>query len=118
MKNHVKYIAILFTLALSACATIQNPIGITDLASVESAYGVALSVAVGYHDSCAKKLIPRSCRAIVVKLQAADRVAQAALVRARSFVKNNPTLGAGSVIQIAKDAVDDFILLENMYGIR
>jgi hypothetical protein len=110
---------------LSACATYQNPINTSELAAVESAYGVALAVAVGYRQlplcrTGAPTTLTNVCarRSIVVKLQSADRVAQAALIQARSFVKNNPTLDAMTVITVARNAVASFQLVESTNGVN
>lgn len=122
----MKKIIILFlALALTACASIRNPITTNQLAVVESTYGVALSIAVAYHNTrlCKKTETPSlsnicAQRAIILKLQAADRQAQAALVKARLFIRNNPTLDAFAVIQAAQDAVDLFRGIEAQYGIN
>lgn len=113
----MKRIAVVLLLLLANCATYNNPINTSELATAESTYGVALSIAVAYHNSCAQKLIPKTCRAIVAKLQAADRKAQVLLVRARTFVKDNPTVSAITIIAAARDAVDAFTQLELQYGV-
>lgn len=102
-------------LSLGACATAKNPIDNTQLATIESAYGVALSGAVAYRNRprCTKtalESVSNLCarRSIVVRMQAADRSAQVALGRARIFVRDNPTINAGSLIQAAQDAVAFF----------
>jgi len=112
-------------LLLSGCATYQNPINTSELATVESAYGVALAVAVGYRQlplcrTGAPTTLTNVCarRSIVIKLQTADRVAQAALIQARSFVKNNPTLDAMTVITVARNAVASFQLVESTNGVN
>jgi ABC-type sugar transport system substrate-binding protein len=120
-----KIIVLSLGLILSACATYQNPINTSELATVESAYGVALAVAVGYSRLPLCKTgtttsLTNTCarRSIVVKLQAADRTAEIALTQARNFVKNNPTLNAISVITAAKAAVGAFQSVEATNGVN
>lgn len=115
----------MLALALSGCATIRNPVNVGQLAAVESAYGVALSLAVAYRglplcrtgtspglqNVCAK-------RSVIVRLQRADRDAQIALASARTFVKANPTIDAASVLAIAQDAVAALQAIEANEGIH
>lgn len=98
-------LSIVLTLALTACAAIKNPVDTPKLATVEASYGAALSIAVGYRDACAKRLIPPDCRPIVKQIQAYGIRAQNAIVYARSFVRKNPTLDATVAIRVAQDAV-------------
>ena len=116
---------ILLSISIAACSTIRNPISINQLTVVESSYGVALSIAVAYRNTrlCKKDEVPSinnicAQRSVILKLQAADRNAQLALNNARSFIKNNPTLDAFSVIQIAQNAVDGFKLIQQQYGVQ
>jgi len=111
-------VAISLALALTACASISNPIKPNNLAQVESAYGAALSIAVGYRDACANRLIPPSCRPIVKQVQAYGAKAQAAVIYARSFVRNNPTLDASNAIAIAQDAVAVLQTYETNAGVK
>jgi ABC-type uncharacterized transport system substrate-binding protein len=112
-------------LALSGCATIRNPVNVSQLAAIESAYGVALSLAVAYRDLplCRTGTLPglrNVCakRSVVVRLQRADRDAQIALAAARSFVKANPTLSAASVLAVAQNAVSALQAVETNEGLR
>lgn len=120
-----KLIACLFAIVLGACAHIQNPVNETRLATVESAYGVALSIAVGYRNTRLCKRgeqvsITNICarRDVILQLQAADRNAQLALKEARTFVKDNPTLDAIQVIQAAESAISVFRQIEANYGVQ
>ena len=99
-------LALAFVTALAACASIPNPFTKPTLAAVEASYGAALSVAVGYRDACAKRLIPPDCRTIVPKVQSYGAQAQSAVLVARRFVKNNPTIDATAVLTTAQDAVN------------
>ena len=116
MKKILAVVAL--SLFITACASIPNPVSKPTLASVESSYGAALSIAVGYRDACAKRQIPPSCRPIVFQLQAYGRKAQAAIVSARNFVKNNPTLDVTSALLAAKTAVDDFKAVQTRNGVN
>lgn len=91
-----------------ATSSAVNPVSTTRLSQAVSAYGVTLSGMVAYRDSCNKKLIGRSCRDIVVKLQEADKKAQVAIIEANTFVKNNPTLNASGVIETAISSINAF----------
>lgn len=120
-------IAIL-ALSVSACATLQNPINTTRLAQVESAYGIALSLAVGYYElykvnRCTTTRLESATnicarRSVVIKLQQADRTAQVALQSAQKFVHNNPNLDAGALIDAANLAVDAFRQVEAANGVH
>lgn len=94
-----------FALLLSGCATIKNPFDQPKLVTVEATYGATLAIAVGYRDSCAKRLIPPSCRPIVKQMQAYGAQAQGAILYARDFSRKNPTLDATDAIRVAQDAV-------------
>lgn len=98
-------VAVVLALALTACASVKNPFDTPKLATVEASYGAALSLAVGYRDACAQRLIPPDCRPIVKQIQAYGLRAQNAVVYARSFVRNNPTIDATDAIRVAQDAV-------------
>lgn len=112
MKSLSRFlVAVVLSVSLSACAvlnTMKNPISRTQLVEIESAYGLVLSAVVAYRNSCARKAIPPSCRPIVVRLQQADRVAQASITALRNFVRNNPELNAPALVQAAWQAVEDF----------
>jgi hypothetical protein len=107
-----------FAVLLSACTTINNPLTPGRLATIESTYGAALSVAVGYRNACARKAIPPSCRPIVVQLQNAGRVAQTRVLALRQFVQQNPTLDATNLISAAQSAVQAFQDVQTVYGVQ
>lgn len=135
MRNlRIAAVAALFALSLGGCAglgdklgtmstiatlSVKNPVSTTNIASVESAYGIALVAANAYADryrdgfrctttslESASNLCAR--RSIVLKLQAADRNAQVALNKAKAFIARNPTLNAGALIDAAQTAVSAF----------
>lgn len=108
-----RLLPLLLVLALAGCATVRNPVSTTELATIESAYGVALAGAVAYRERprCTKtalESVSNLCarRSIVVRLQQADRQAQIAIGKANIFIQNNPTLDASSLLQAARGAVD------------
>lgn len=111
--------------ALSGCAQLQNaftaianPATQQTLVEAESAYGAALAIAVGYRNACAARTIPASCRKIVPQLQAADRKVQGAIVAARNFIRDNPTISPISAIQAVQKAISDFQTVEATYGVQ
>lgn len=114
-------ITITLALTLGGCALFRaydNPVGPNQLAAVESAYGIALSVAVAYHDACGRKVIPSSCRPIVVRMQTVGAVAHRSVITARNFVRQNPTLDASSVVQAARVAVENLKAVQAQYGVQ
>lgn len=124
-------IALFLTLTLTACAVFQNPLytgtsdGRSRLAAIESSYGIALSVAVAYRNTrlCKKGEVATyinvcAYRAVILELQAADREAQRALVSARAFLRNNPTVDAFQVLSIAQNSVIFFQNVLAAHGIK
>lgn len=110
---------IALAVSLAGCGTIANPLTQTRLAQIESSYGIALSAAVAYRDACAKKVIVRAkCAPVVAEMQQADRTAQGALVAARNFVKNNDTINAMTALTAAGTAVNDFLAVQQKYGVQ
>lgn len=119
----------LIALMLAGCAgglpqlaqpAIRNPVGLKQLAVLESAYGVALSGALAYrnrprctvtHLESPTNLCAR--RSIVVKLIRADQIAEIALDNAQIFIANNPTLDASSVLQVATRAIAAFTAIQS-----
>lgn len=96
----------------AATSGIDNPVGTQTLATVEAAYGAALSAAVTYKRLCIAKqtaIVGNDCRAIVLKAQAADKVAYAQILIARDFVKNKK-VNAALAIATAQKAVAAFKL--------
>lgn len=120
-------ISLIVALSLSGCATANNPLTLGRLASLESAYGIALSAAVGYYELYRVRRCTTSApfsptnicamRSVVVRLQQADIRAQAALQAARKFSAQNPTLDASAIINAAELAVSTFQQIERQNGI-
>lgn len=107
-------IPILLALALSGCGgksifptlDISTTVSLNTVLGVEAAYGTVLSAERTYKRLCATKAIPDTCRAVVVRLQAADLKAIQAISAAVTFIKNYPTVDASNVIGAAHSAID------------
>lgn len=103
-----------------ATASIENPISGVDIYLVKNTYAAALEIAAEYRRYCysapykilmADPVAGPLCqkrRAIIRKIDSADDKASAAIAAAESFVANNPTISAVSVISAAWDAVTAF----------
>lgn len=104
-------------LSLAGCASlptvkVQSAITLNTMLGVEGAYGSALTAARAYKalplcltGTKATPTNPCAQRSIVLRLQAADRRAVAALHQANTFIKNYPTVDASNVISAASAAV-------------
>lgn len=103
-----------------ATASIENPISGVDIYRVKNTYAATLEIAAEYRwycysapyktlmaDPVARPLCQKR-RAIIRKIDSADDKASAAIAAAESFVANNPTISAVSVISAAWDAVTAF----------
>lgn len=114
-----KILALLFVgIFVASCTYRDNPVERNELAIIYSGYGVALSTAVAYRSLplCVKdgtKVCAK--RAVVVKLQEADRKVQTSLIEVSNFVTNYPKLSPAAYIAAAKSAVKVFqtVLVEN-----
>lgn len=101
-------------------ATVANPVGTTDIYRVKNGYAAALALAVEYRRYCwskpyaalmadpVSKPICEKRRAVVRVAQKARQNASGAIRAAETFVANNPTLNAASVVSAAWQAVTDF----------
>lgn len=113
-----RFAVALFALSLGGCATIEklaqgipNPVSADRVVLIKSGYGVALSAAVAYRDSCAQRLIPPSCRTIVPQIVLANRKVEVALARLESLRKLGPTIDLTEAIGALSDAVNDLKIL-------
>jgi len=124
-----RIVVLCLALWLTSCATFNNPLTISRLASLESAYGIALSGAVAYYElyktnRCTKahpfNPISNLCaaRSIVVRLQQADIRAQSALQAARKFVINNPTIDATALLDAAQVAIGAFQQVQQQSAVQ
>lgn len=97
---------------------IKNPVTRTRLAQVVATYGGYQAAANVYRDLCDQKTIARStCAPVVLKLQAADRQVMIAIEAAASFIRNNPTLDASSVVSVAISAFTAFKQIADANGV-
>ncbi len=131
MKRILIVPALFAVLALGGCAglksavetvttTITNPINSTDIYRIKNVYAATLQLAVEYRQYCwarsyavlmadiVAKPLCQNRRVVVRAMQVARPKAASAIRSADSFVRNNPTLNAGTVISAAWAAVTDF----------
>ena len=80
----------------------QNPVGNQQLAELELTYQVLGRAYVACRD------VRCTTRANLRKYQALDQKAHAALVSARKFVRENPTISAASALAAARAAVANY----------
>lgn len=131
-----RLIILALALALGACTTlpngktiflptasIANPVTLTSLYDIKASYAIAQAGADAYIQRyrdghrCTKTALESvtnlcSRRSIVLKLQNADRVAQIAIGRADTFIRDNPTIDASAVIAAAQSAVSAFFEIQ------
>lgn len=103
-----------------ATASIDNPISGVDIYRVKNTYAAALEIAAEYRRYCwsasyrilmADPIAKQLCanrRQVVRQIQTADVKANAAIGAAETFVANNPTISAVTIIGAAWDAVTAF----------
>lgn len=103
-----------------ATASIDNPISGVDIYRVKNTYAATLELAAEYRRYCWSKPyrtlladpvggpLCKSRRAVVRSFQPADDKANAAIAKAESFVAQNPTISAVTVINAAWQAVSFF----------
>lgn len=109
--------ALLLAFSLTACASIPNPITQSRVDTVVASWGAALAVFNGYKEACAKRLIPSSCRTVVIKTQAVIPTVRAKVNSARDFA-SKPTLSTLDLVGIAETAVGDFERLQADLGVK
>lgn len=122
-----RFLIVLSMLVLTACGTlpaVQNPVTVQTLAKAESAYGVALALAVGYrnlplcltgHPTSYNNYCAR--RSVIVQLQAADLKVQALLPVARAAVAT-ASLNAASALDLLNQAITAFKAVEANNGVN
>lgn len=134
MKRILLIPALLLALAVSACtngpnlgallniatSTVTNPVNAVDIYRVKNVYAASLELAKQYRTSCWSKpyaailadpvlgTVCKNRRATVRAMQAAQLKAASAIDSAQTFVADNPTLNAASVIAAAWSAVTAF----------
>jgi len=92
--------------------TIGSQVNLNTLEGVIAGYGVMLNAELTYRalplcKTGAEPSITNICakRSVIVKLQAADKVANVAVNAAVAFVKANPTVDPSSYLSAARDAL-------------
>jgi hypothetical protein len=112
-------------LALCSCASIVNPISQTQVYQLENAYGIAQAQGVAYVQF--KRCAPGThigptnlCSTAqgVVQIGKADKAARTALDAAQTFVTQNPTLDASSVISAAQTALQTLQSIETTLDVE
>lgn len=109
-------------LMVSGCnASIKNPVTAADMYKAELAYDAAVLVPAAHYATlprCNVHPAPCSRLAVVLKLRKYDAIASAAMRRARSFIRNNPTLDASSVINAAITAISAARAIASANGVK
>lgn len=134
MKRFLMIPALLLALAVSACGpgskvgdlisaattTIVNPVDAVDIYRAKNVYAASLALAVEWRTYCwskpyavlmaapVDKALCQNRRSRVRTIQLSQAKASSALIDAQTFVRDNPTLSATSVITAAWAAVTNF----------
>jgi hypothetical protein len=103
-----------------ATSTYNNPVRAVNIYQVKEGYAAVLEVANGWREYCYASPyallmkdpiagpVCRNRRSILRAIQSADTKAFAAITRAETFIRANPTINAVSVVSEAWAAVKDF----------
>jgi len=103
-----------------ATSTVTNPVKEVNIYQVKTVYAAVLEAAASYRDYCwskpfaalmadpIAKPICEHRRAVNRAINKADDRAYDAITRAETFIRNNPTISAVSVVREAWAAVQDF----------
>jgi hypothetical protein len=111
-----KVFTIVFALTLGACTlptlNLNSQVNLNTMEGVAAGYGILLNAEnvlkqvplckTGTSPSATNICVRRS---LLVRLQAADRVAYAAVIQAETFVKANPTVSPANYISAAQSAL-------------
>lgn len=103
-----KFLAItVIALGISACDPVtipspfpsaQNPITVRNLYEANLAYDGALKAFNKMKSLCAQRIIPNTCRTYVIEGQRLIPQIEYTRKTAQDFIKRNPTLNAGSLV--------------------
>jgi hypothetical protein len=105
-----------------ATTSVANPVTTTNIYQVKVGYKAALGIVADYRRYCyarpyaalmadsISKPICENRRQYIRTAQAAKAKAKSAIAKADTFIKENPTLNASTVVTLAWDAVKDFQL--------
>ena len=103
---------------VAGCASVPNPLTSGRLDTINASWGATLALGANYRDACAARIIPPSCRPIVVRLQQAAIPVQASVKAANSAALSGGTINAGAILDAASNAINDYKLLQMQYGIK
>lgn len=92
-----------FKLLTLATASVQNPVTPTMLYQAEQGMVAVVEGLLIYKDSCARKVIPQSCREVIAQIQVYTRQAKPLLVSLRKFVRENDQVNAVAVYNAVQD---------------
>lgn len=107
MRKILTAFAVTASLSLAACdwqstqavfTGVKNPVTASNLYEANLAYDGALKAFNKMKDLCARRVIPNTCRTYVIKGQQVIPQAENARKTAQSFIRNNPTLDASSLV--------------------
>jgi hypothetical protein len=114
MKKISVTIAVLAALSLGACSTLNigGQVTLNTIEGIESSYGLLLNAENTYKalPLCLTGTVPSltnicAKRSIIVRLQAADKIANQAVNSLEAFVKANPTVAPTQYISTAQAAL-------------
>lgn len=107
----------------SITAPVANPVSRESMLQIETAYYVAVRLAVAYRRlplcrSGETASLTRLCaqRNVILALQSANLKARFALTQMRTFVRNHPTINAIEFVQLARQAVAEFQAIAQSSG--
>lgn len=119
MKRIILALAITASIALSGCARFKElfdgaaaasiPVDQITYDTVRSSYGVAISLANGYRDTCVRRLIAPTCRTVVRKMQEYD---------ARVYPLVRAARGDATYLGVALAAVNEFKAFQAANGVQ
>lgn len=119
----IRKLLLSLTLALfvSGCALTQsfnNPIGTSQLDTIQNTYGAALSLALAYGRLCKDKIIHKSCWNVIEQVQPYQGKAHIAIKNLRKFVKDNPTVDATVIFNTTRQVVQEFKDVLDQNGVK
>ena len=102
------FFALVAALSVAACdpitfqnpfPSVQNPISASNLYEANLAYDGVLKAFNKMKSLCARRVIPSTCRTYVIKGQQVIPQAEQTRKIATSFIRQNPTLDASSLVR-------------------
>lgn len=113
------FLALVVALGVTACdpvtvpnpfISVQNPITTRNLYEANLAYSAALKAFNKMKSLCANRVIPPTCRTYVIEGQRVIPQIEQARKTAQDFIRRNPNLNAGSLVDAYTTLV---IVLQN-----